>query len=1123
MSSSVNVENQLSQAAAMLRPFGAVVVVGAGVSAAHYPMTPQLPPLLWHAIEGAQDALTELRVRTGATGSAKEILGIDPDALQVGWQLVREFPVARAAFQSAFAALDEDREPSSAHLDLARLIDSGHVEAVVSYNWDTCLERAHERLYGVRLPDGLLHKPHGDAANTEGTWVLPDEDGQVTAEVHEHIVRLSDRPRTLVVLGYSGSDAAVVESLLSPLQALWPVVRITPSAVGEGAIPLPADVALASLVSQLAPPEPHSGWRYITFERSRSFLAALRGERLRPTDVDVCPELPAALRLADRLLSARFATLSGASGTGKSITAFHAARRLNRVGWKVIELKQPGVASAANIEELRSIVGPVLAVIDDAQAIDPGVLAEFQSSADEDHAVLLVSTERLEASDDETLLAAQAVQALHAYCRANLDTVGPMLTELDDRVQWSVFADTPTQRLELALKTAGEPWLYMFIASGGERRIAGALDRAVDDGDAAILLALICIAQMTSLDAGVTRDELESIAARHGNARFCRDGKLQQQRVEDALLVLMGEKLIREHDGRIRAAHLRVAERALRDLGQRELHAIGETVRACVRAHLLDEEVDIVGKFWLFRVFGRIDNYRYRLANSIVDEEVLGSLLRQCITAAPGRDRGVALNLLWSSEFLRELSDTAASELAENMISWLPDLVSEEVNGFHWMLSGLRSRHEEAHALVRASTSANVLGERLSIAGSRWAAMDWASVIRELYPDLTTGTRLSWSQELEAGIDAELLSSWLSERDEHSHPFEIYELIDALAALVPRVAALALDVCGDEIRSAIELDLADASSNFSSWVFGTMGMVAWLADAPKGRQDDDEGDDERPDELREHDRFQFDFLNAQEPALRDLAAIALKVMVSVDWSAAARSLEQKKKYQLHSLDLLLGWLSYLSTEVTDRIAAALSTDWLMRIVDEARREGNSDWSPFGAVDHLLYHLSRGEHGRALVQTFLDDHEAEIEIFPAVLVKSYPELAVRWLRKGARVGVNAPGGSGWRQVGSQLKAVAKVDRRAGILWLGQMSDDLLPALSQPQKHDLKGIGGFITLADDLNATGLDALIGCVNVADVREIWQTRLQDATYGMRTLLQRVSATSGEAAELAKELLASE
>lgn len=165
--STAEVDAQLAQASGMVSSFGALVVVGAGVSAAHYPMTAQLPPLLWQAIEDVPDALAELRARTGAAGTAKEILSSDLTTLQVGWQLVRDFPLARHAFQVAFAALGADKEPSSAHFDLARLISTGHVEAVVSYNWDTCLERAHERMYGVGLPSGLLHKPHGDAARSD--------------------------------------------------------------------------------------------------------------------------------------------------------------------------------------------------------------------------------------------------------------------------------------------------------------------------------------------------------------------------------------------------------------------------------------------------------------------------------------------------------------------------------------------------------------------------------------------------------------------------------------------------------------------------------------------------------------------------------------------------------------------------------------------------------------------------------------------------------------------------------------------------------------------------------------------------------------------------------------------
>jgi hypothetical protein len=1107
------VDVRLAHAVGMLRSFGALVVIGAGVSAGRYPMTAQLPPLLWQAIDDVPGALAELRARTSVVGSAKEILSSGPDVLQVGWQLVREFPLARRAFQSAFAALDSDREPSGAHFDLARLVNTGHVEAVVSYNWDTCLERAHERMYGVGLPAGLLHKPHGDAARPYEDWVLPDEDGQVPTEVLKHVVRISDRPRTLVVLGYSGSDGAVVESLLAPLEKRWPVVRVGPSATGEGAIASTADSALAALASQLASPDPLKGWKYVAFLRSRSFLAALRGERLRPADVEACPELPAAPRLAERLLASRFATLSGSSGTGKSVTAFHAARRLNREGWKVVELKQAGVASAADVEEFRRLNGPVLAVVDDAQAIDRGVVSDFESSADDTHAILLISTERLEARDDETLLAAQSMQVLHEYCRANVDMVGPLLTQLDDRVRWSVFADTPEQRLDLAVRAATEPWLYMFVASGGERRIIGALDRAVEDIAAALVLAFICIAQMTSRDAGVTREELAAAAARHSSSRFSPGWVLQLDRIDRALLFLTNEKLIREHDGRIRAAHIRIAERALQNLGQRETAEIGATVRACVRAALLDDAIDVAGKFWLFRVFERLDVYRYRWASSIVDEAVSAHFLRQCLAAAPGSDRGVALNLLWASEWLRQLPETAVDELADSIIRWLPDLTSDEVNGYRWMLSGLRSRHEAAYARIRDAASARAIAERLAVAGSRWAAMDWTQVIQELCPDWRNGDLLAWSEEFESGIDAESLIRWLSDRDSRSHPFEIYDLIGALASIAPHAAKTVFEACADEIRGAMERDLADAASNFAGWIFGTMLLVAMLADAPSARDADEDHDDREPDES---DPARSAFKHAKEPALRELAASVLAAMQKVDWRAATRSLERKKKYQLHNLDLLLGWLAALSTDITDEIATAMSTDWLLHVVEEAREEVGAEGSPYGAIAHLLYHLSWGGRGEAVVRTFLKEHEGDIKPFPSVLVKRYPDLAARSICNGVRVEVHAPRGSGWSRITADLEAMATTDREAAVRWLGQMSDELLAALSKPQKHDLAGVDRFIDVADELNAEVLDAVVQRIDIESVRESWSARWEDARDKMRPMLQRVSAVPGAAAELA-------
>lgn len=789
-------DQQLGVAASAVRSYDAIVVVGAGLSAYGYPMTAELPPLLWQAIETDPAALDELRSTTGRIGTAKEILS--STNVQLGWQLTRTHPSVRSAFQHAFVQLDVDRKPSQAHRDLARLIRLRRVEVVISYNWDTCLERAYEETYGIPLPQGTLFKPHGDVAHPDEAWTLPDEAGLVPERVIQKLAELHERPRTLVVVGYSGSDEVVVEKLLGPLERNSPIVKVGPSAKGEGAVPGTADTVLAALLESLEPTNSLTGWRYVNFQRTRDFGAALRGERLRSIDVDACPELPAASRLADRLRTSQFATVSGASGSGKSITAFHAARRRNLDGWAIVELARPGVVSASDIADFRQIPGPVLAVVDDAQAIDPFLLADLEACVDSQHAVLLVSTERLEVRDDEMLIASQAQQIIFDYCKANIDTVGSLLTTLDDRVGKSMFLESPMQRLELAHRTTTEPWVFMFVASGGDQRITSALDRAVDRAHPAVVFALICTAQMTTQDAGITSTDLAAWILQLAPELFAEDGEIQQPKFEEALRFLKDERLVSDNNGRLRASHIRVADRALRNLGQRTEGNIGRIVMECVRQCLLDPRASIIGKFWLFRTFDRSETYRRRLRGSFLDDDVVDSLVNQCSDAGPGRDRGVGLSLLWSVDSIRQLSNAQATKVGDNIIEWLPSIRNEEVNGFRWMVSGLYSRHEAIYNRVCQMVSARELGQSLSNRGTRARAGDWADLIRAVAPQ-TAPNFVLWREEFQSGIDEGPFSAWLSDVDGQSQPFEIYELINTLVGLAPAVALTAFKACSPNL------------------------------------------------------------------------------------------------------------------------------------------------------------------------------------------------------------------------------------------------------------------------------------------------------------------------------------
>jgi hypothetical protein len=201
---------------------GAVAVVGAGLSIhARFPVTGGLNTLLWDALDSDQSARLWVAEQLGRPDArSKDLLGDDWDEVVVGWRAIGSSPDGRVRFQNQFAHLDADRaaRPSPAHEALACLIHAGVVQRVVSLNWDTALERAYQRLYGVSIPDGVLFKPHGDAFHPEDSWTLPDEAGVVPEVVLSALEELDhEYVRTLLVIGYSERDSVVVQKMIAPL------------------------------------------------------------------------------------------------------------------------------------------------------------------------------------------------------------------------------------------------------------------------------------------------------------------------------------------------------------------------------------------------------------------------------------------------------------------------------------------------------------------------------------------------------------------------------------------------------------------------------------------------------------------------------------------------------------------------------------------------------------------------------------------------------------------------------------------------------------------------------------------------------------------------------------------
>lgn len=536
---------------------GAVVVIGAGMSLrARYPDTLGLNGLLWDALDADPEARADLAAQLNLPDApAKALMGDDLTKWDEAWGSVASSQVARRRFQRGFAALDRRRanRSSVSHESLARLLHSGQVELVVSFNWDSALERSYERIYGVPIPAGVLQKPHGDVAHPDEPWVLPHEDGLVGPNLLRQIADIADEhPRTLIVVGYSESDKVVVEDLITPLDERWRSCRVGPNVAGTDDVAGTADEVLDALAAPLARREDDCAWTVVTFHNQRGVEAALEGRRMSPGDVAACPPLPEVGLVTEALLRTFAVVLNGDSGSGKSITAYQVANQLQRQGYEVLRLRDRAKISSPRewFADLSLFPRPRILFVDDAQALGADTVRELTEAADANTLVLVAGVDHVAGGVATfSITGTTAVGTLERYVLDHADELLPKVRELDDWVGGGLGDQPLTDRVREA---AREPtaWQFFYTLSGGWRRTMRTLNEVRSSDRSDLLACALAVAQIASVDSGVTVDDLVPYAIAVGRDRAW---------VERNVAVLRERRLAVEDDGVWRCAHLRTA------------------------------------------------------------------------------------------------------------------------------------------------------------------------------------------------------------------------------------------------------------------------------------------------------------------------------------------------------------------------------------------------------------------------------------------------------------------------------------------------------------------------------------------------------------------------------------
>jgi hypothetical protein len=1048
----------------LIRSYGAVVVVGAGLSMSNYPMTAQLPAMLAHAFDLSLDDRRELAERVGrADGAAKGLL-VDDAAMRAGWDISHRVGATRTAFQHSVARHDLDREPGPAHKALARLIHAGAIRYLISFNWDTAIERAHEQYFGRPVPDGLLAKPHGDAAKPDQPWILPFQAEIIPRPVIDRLAELrAAGPHLFLVVGYSGSDPVVLKDLLDPIREAWPTRRVSPSATGEEGIPATADTALPAIADALGAVADVPGWLWVNFERKRGLGAALLGYKLGPQDVDACPQMPAVEVAVRHLAHARFAVISGESGCGKSLAAFQVGRLLNHDGWGILELVSQGVASVDQVRTFADVAGPVAAIVDDSQALDPAVRTAFERSVDADHAVLMVSTEQSDHPGHSTIRPAQAIATIKQFCLDHHEEVSRLVSAADDRVGKGMTNERFEHRVEAAA-FAKVPWGFMFTLGGGERRVSESIDELTDTDDGPLLLGIIAVTEILSLDVGVSVDRLAELAVEVGRDRAW---------VELVLSVLVDRRLASIRGGRVRTPHIRLAQRALQVLCRDTAGDHWEPLADLIARRFTDTTESLEGRQWLSSMLSNSDSNRRR-RRRLFPDAVARAVVEEASSASAGRDRRIGGSMIWEVEWWGAMTDALANKVEHILIAWLPEMTSDDVNGIYRAYSAL-GRHRSHTGRISQSITpervAAIVSEHVDVAwGHAWGwLLGWLAGADGIDSDL-------WRTRFADALNLDLLI----ERVTNSVTNEISGAVDFihfLTGLAPLASAECIRAITPEVARLIESDLAAASHALWDWCFGEFILAAAILN--DGAEDED-------------DAYEADEEAAQDPGWRAVAGAIGDVVDAVDWTSAGRSLSATKADldDLDQFDLLGHSISSLAPDQWAEAMSAVDLDHL----DQISRE---EWAPTPRVARLVFTLASGTDpspGRRWARR----HAEEIDHVPSLLAAADPQLAVEAMHHGHPVVLSES--SGWGIAGDAIEGIANVDPGAAAAVLRENEDQILAALRSDQSHLSDGLEHLVRTLDRVDLEWLNDRLIVIDLETLRAQWSERVDSGVSGVST-----------------------
>ena len=1039
------------------------------------PLAGQLSPLVWHALDTHPDVLGRLvSILNVPHANAKDVVGDNADRIRIAFAQIAADPPTRRTFQLAFTNLNRDKSQamSRVHDALAKLVYTKHVLRVVSLNWDTLLESTFARRYGtdINAQGRLLFKPHGDCGNPDTDWVLPHEEGFVSGTIIEDLTSLAnERPRTLLIVGYSEQDDTVVRRLVDPLAMRWRVFRLSPHAEGEGAIRLAASEGLIKLADTLWPDPEVPGWEFVTFENQRGIEAAVSGERLGPRDVDSCPRLPhyeSARRDLDLL---NRVDIAGIPGCGKSITVWQLARELNRSGWHVLRPTSPYPADAGPLlNAVKTNTWKSVLVVDDAQTLSHGFLATLNELATPRLAVITGTTDLSGEQPRSVRIPAQvAVEVLASNYRSRRDELLPIVRRYDSSIG-DAYSDTP---LEWRIDSAAEsdtPWQFSFVLRSGWMQTREQLNTLRDFDRADLLFVLVAARQLLSLDTGSQMEDIVADAQAMG-------------RTEE--WVVSGIKLLQRQSAilpgyPLRCLHIRAAIVVIKSaLADRRADTF-PVLLSVLRRMVYDRHTSVRGILWLMEHVLGADSFRYsrREEDKFFEPPKLKELLQRILASVDPLARRDAAFLMSRLLWYQELDKSELRANFSTLLDWLETATTENCYALGNVVNSIGDK-EPYNELVSSMDPVR-LWSRVQTSEPQ-DGYAWGHFLDRLAYAGSSNWRTQATQALDQQAIQDLVGRFTP--DDLNH----------LAAFIQGLAAFDLNFGLECVRTAIpslqggfRADAFKAYSDIRDLQFTVLGHGIF--------------DELRPSRVQKN--------------------LSQKITDAIHPTSIATGISSCRFGDWETYAWLLTWVQTVNRDKHRSIVSAISWDAL-------ERRSDSLWQhPPRELRLLLSSLSSKKQDDP-VRSWIFEHIDQIQQLDPILTGISPESAIAILRRGGRINLAGHNMSDWGLQQWALARVAEIDTAAAREILKLNEAHIVDRLSRLKGIDVEELPQFLTLAKELDDSLLTRSIQMIDLKTATESWRHLLQDQDETLRRRARKVlrvvtDNSEGAVKELAESLL---